>query len=282
MKLFELQSRAHKFNVIDAIETLKRECSKTIPIINKTPLYRGFDDSENAIKFGDSNAGNARASANTKNYYTLWVDDRWNKFPKRSRSFICSSSEAYAGGYGSPALVIPFDSANVAICPSDDFWNSFESNQYPTLQSLNSHADLFMQIYFNKILNFSDLNSAEKLRKIFSKITDKSINEKIQILELKEQEGTISRMEKYFLDSKKHIQKKLEGGISLADLYDKILTPNKFKFGSLESLSKLPYDREVYFQGKGIFIGTNLKENDQVQLLEFFKDYENIGEWISP
>jgi hypothetical protein len=72
-----------------------------------------------------------RKSKNTSNYYTMLLDNlqAWKKYPKRSRSLICTTSRRHAYNYGSAYLVLPFDGAKFGVCPKDDFWYSFPNVQ---------------------------------------------------------------------------------------------------------------------------------------------------------
>jgi len=72
-----------------------------------------------------------RKSANTYNYYTLWMDNdpAWASFPKRSRSLICSTSlniaSSYKGQGGKPMVVIPVENCTIGVCSAADLWESF-------------------------------------------------------------------------------------------------------------------------------------------------------------
>jgi hypothetical protein len=73
-----------------------------------------------------------RRSKNTMNYYTEWVDNspQWEKFPKRSRSLICSTNVTTARTYGNVAAVVPIIDTKVGVCPQNDWWNSFRTTSY--------------------------------------------------------------------------------------------------------------------------------------------------------
>lgn len=68
-----------------------------------------------------------RRSANTDNYYTEIVDnsDRWQMYPKRSQSLICSTDLSTASGYGTTYVVLPQGDPVIGVCPGGDFWVSF-------------------------------------------------------------------------------------------------------------------------------------------------------------
>jgi len=80
-----------------------------------------------------------RKSANTANYYTLWMDSspKWIKFPKRSRSLICSNNPEVANYFGILSVVVPTRNCIIGICPEDDLWNSFERTAKTQLNTFN-------------------------------------------------------------------------------------------------------------------------------------------------
>lgn len=89
-------------------------------------LFRGGSGTGTAVfMLGDSNLGNPRTSANTSNNYTLWLDNHpaFKDFPKRSRSFIATTSYDTAESFGSPHFIIPADDAEIGIVGEDDLWN---------------------------------------------------------------------------------------------------------------------------------------------------------------
>lgn len=89
-------------------------------------IYRGMK-STGILVAGDGNLLN-RMSANTDNYYTLWIDNMkaWSKFPRRSKSFICSTNSVEPKSYGSLYQVIPLENQPIGICPTPDFWGGFD------------------------------------------------------------------------------------------------------------------------------------------------------------
>lgn len=148
-------------------------------------IYRGISTKEgirNSIEFVDPTArSEPRKSANTHNYYTLWVDNsvRWLNYPKRSYSLICSTDSITAGIYGETYVVIPIEDTPIGICPDEDFWYSFDktiSGHYPSF-SLGAFMDwLHVNFQLQKINSpktFSELNTA--LKKLDpEKLTDNS------------------------------------------------------------------------------------------------------------
>ncbi len=72
-----------------------------------------------------------RKSQNTGNIYTRMLSDilpNWKDYPKRNRSFICSSSQTTAIAYGKEYLILPENGAKIGICPTSDIWSSFRDS----------------------------------------------------------------------------------------------------------------------------------------------------------
>lgn len=117
---------------------------------SKTIIYRGLDSNENFLYI---NAGSRlhepRTSANTENYYTWIIDSssRWDIFPKRSKSIICSTDKYSAATYGTLYQVYPRNNSEIGVCPSTDMWDSFKTNSNVfSLEDLNVHIDIIFKI----------------------------------------------------------------------------------------------------------------------------------------
>jgi hypothetical protein len=105
-------------------------------------IYRGFMRTDiPPIGIIDTSKFN-RVSANTFNYYTLWIDNHsdWKSYPKRSKSLVCTQSYSVAEGYAAPdvGVVIPADSSKIGVCPENDIWRSVKLDKRGmTLYDLN-------------------------------------------------------------------------------------------------------------------------------------------------
>jgi hypothetical protein len=104
------------------VQALKKHCSQAIKGAKETPIYRGWKTRRPAGIY-DSSTG-SRKSANTTNFYTTIFDtnpenDDW---PKRGNSFICSTSQGSAMGYGVIHQVFPFDGVKIGVVGAADIW----------------------------------------------------------------------------------------------------------------------------------------------------------------
>jgi len=70
----------------------------------------------------------ARKAKGIPNYHTLLIDfvlPEWKNFPDRTKSFIVSTQSRGASVYGHVYRVWPVGDPLLAICPNQDFWDSF-------------------------------------------------------------------------------------------------------------------------------------------------------------
>ena len=285
IQLFEDErvSRAKAMHIVDALNTIERECSKTLSKVNETPIYRGANMGNSPIYFG-STEGTIRKSANTQNYYTLIVDNHsnWKNYPKRSQSFICTTSDRVALGYGDPYLVIPFDNANIGICPDSDYWTSFEKSfvklkingAFYSLVTLNGFADKLL-----KITEAPSVETYEEVKRVFSKISYESV-----MTFLKDNDSAhILRFGQYYSNELTALKK----FNSLFDMYIQILSPteNDFKHQTASNFSvSYNSDKELFIEGKCIFLNqgfyNRLKENEKELVDNVLGKYHKIMKWI--
>lgn len=92
-----------------------------------TPIYRGVDESSSVNYYMVNPSKHERESRNTDNYYTLLIDNspNWTKYPKRSKSIVCTTCEGHAHGYGITFRIIPKKGSKIGVCSDCDFWESF-------------------------------------------------------------------------------------------------------------------------------------------------------------
>lgn len=143
------------------------EVEKAIALLNKhaknalwmleddSPLYRG--DVYIAKSTGPLSTGFAivdtsatkRRSTNTSNFYTAILDNhpKRKQFPKRSRSFICSTDQSYAANYAhqDPNVIIPFDGVPIGAVNREDMWDT-RINLFGRKSRIDMFNDLFQDI----------------------------------------------------------------------------------------------------------------------------------------
>lgn len=129
------RSRGTEIGWDEAITILKTNCQEALA--NRNFIFRGVEAKREYYII--SPARSTRISRNTHNYYTLLFDNlqTWKKYPKRSKSIICTTDSRYALDQGYTYVVFPFDSAKIGVCPSEDIWGAFR----PKLDVLSNFND---------------------------------------------------------------------------------------------------------------------------------------------
>lgn len=208
-------------------------------------IYRGIKSKSDI--FITEPKSSVRKSANTANYYTLIVDnaDSWRDFPKRSQSIICSTSIQYASDYGYVYVVLPKNKSKIAICPADDFWNSFNELAKLDIMSLGQLNDIISLLFDVAEIepNDDDLNSFKK-----------TFNELIKYYKDFDLDSSdLSNMRRDFL--KKYIEIfNITSGDPIKTITS-LLDPEKNGF-KIEKISQFnpKHNREVYTDGDCIMI----------------------------
>src|SRR5882762_7031765 len=127
-----LKEEGEELNRSQPLDDLTPYLSQIIASVKNphTTIYRGLNGHEENILYVDP-TNYTRRSANTDNYYTLLMDNlpSWSKFPKRSKSLICTTDSDNADTYGqvkgSVYVVLPLGNPIIACCDGEDLWDSF-------------------------------------------------------------------------------------------------------------------------------------------------------------
>lgn len=107
----------------ELVATIKERCSEAL---RGPRLWRG---SQRSAESNLSNpATGTRQSAGTQNYYTMLLDTNSKNagWPKRSKSFICSTNQGHASTYaskgGTTFMVFPVDGTDIGQVNQIDIW----------------------------------------------------------------------------------------------------------------------------------------------------------------
>lgn len=245
MRLDEIEAytSVERSNIIKRYEPLLKFYANT-----NYQIYRGMYNTSPII-FGNGNNMNRR-SANTQNYYTLLIDNnaKWNEFPKRSKSFICSTDTNNASMYGKTYLVIPLENQPIGICPENDFWWSFKLGNPSDLNAELNNLASWCKI--NKLSEISYNILMSQLAKIDT-IAIKLFDDEDMLEEAKYNCSILYEMG-YF--------EEFNLMAVLSKFYDPKL--NNFK---LQHDVKGEVDKEVWLSGKVLFIEL---ENEWPEILE--------------
>lgn len=148
-----VENQAREIPGYEAKQKIAEHCQDVIK--NNIWIYRGIPNTSEYL-FGNATFSPPRKSANTYNFATLIIDNstEWQEFPKRSKSYICSSSKNYAGGYGKLYRVYPYDGANIGICSGRDIWWSFKQTMdkldISSIDALNQTLKKLFEAVLNK------------------------------------------------------------------------------------------------------------------------------------
>ena len=181
MRLVEIEENS------DLLEKYKDEVNFALDKYNQgIVIYRGSKTYTKNIMFIDpTTRTNTRKSANTFNYYTLWMSNnpQWASYPKRDRSLICSTSIGKAKIYGRIMIVIPLVDCKIGVCPNDDIWDSYKPNYSDFTYWLYKHfikrwpdihnTDLTYQVFIQKLKEITPTNDDSYFEPNFDELLEK-------------------------------------------------------------------------------------------------------------
>ena len=267
-KRYQLKLKA--LLIPDAIKLLKSpEYSQSYDaFINDTYIYRG--DNSISIHAAEVIPGK-RKSENTYNVYTRLFSDilpSWKQYPKRNRSFICSTNFVYAKSYVNRDLnvyyMLPKNDITIGVCSNDDIWGSFPMLREYDIRSLNSFVSDFIRLLtlftnMDRIdtVNIFDHGSTQKVKSLLNDIeyaikkydgNDEWINSNLEA----------DQFNRYIVTTLKN-----NPDLSLISLLDKsLLNPvaNKFKLlNNITELSTIGQDsREIWFSGQCLMVSSEI------------------------
>lgn len=262
-KQFLDEGRGVPKSVDQFIEWADKNCSEYMN--GKVHLFRGFTSGSSPILIGNSVGEKPRKSVgDIPNNYTLWIDNhpRFKGFPKRSRSFIASTSTSKAQDFGKPYMMFCPDDVKIAQVLDADIW----------VRKLLPNVMLL------------DLNEAtEKMLKKYS--LDK--NDKYFQLQNSLQHISIKRVREFVDDEDieyfsrkiaRHILEKMEeaGWHDLYDFWDNMVKPSLFEVTDGANLSKQTGSvlGEVWIEGTCGFISMRPEGMEQ-------EDKDKLAEWLN-
>jgi hypothetical protein len=222
------------------IEYISKKCSHNIK--SGRIMFRGQRGDQ--FMFYDTSKPGDRRSANSKNYYTLFMDNmpQWEHFPKRSKSLIGSSNVngAYTGSRFAPYLVVPEDDCKMAACPYDDIWYTLRAlgQDYISLNRLNGllwYCAEKKGIYLNENPPWSELRD---------------------VLDSIEQPDVLAMWRNDHSDVAHFINELMQskGLNTMLEVFEEILDPKRFTL--IGTNDKPPSGiKEMWTSGRGVLIG---------------------------
>ena len=246
--LLVTENRAEELSWMGAEQLLKK-CQYAVN--SKLAIYRGMaTESEETYFFGDGKFDIPRRSAHTSNYSTLIIDNTpaWSTFPKRSKSYICTTDPEYASDHGVVYEVYPFDGANIGICSDSDFWYSFHKLQSITIDDINA---------FNKMIQntlYHHFNKAPRNDTTFENIQHgcAAVDEYLKSINY-----DYRQLPPYELESRERqaLEKLTKNHTPFLTGIMNILDPitNGFKQTTINNIKSLPSRREVWTDAPCVF-----------------------------
>jgi len=180
-----------------------------------------------------------RISRNTSNFYTLLMDNlpNWSKYPKRSKSIICTTNYGQSQNYGHSYTVLPFKDAKIGICPARDLWD------------VDNGTVLNINFFIKDIFHEANINFDEK-RENFEDLCNK----------LMSVEGMLSKeiIATSFFET---TNVKFKDDTSIIDNIQNVLDPGKLGFVYSTGNTYRDTDgdsNEVWIEGKSLLISDSV------------------------
>jgi hypothetical protein len=199
LKSYITERRSIFLNDDEVVSLLEDHCGDAIK--SKWLIYRGNPDlGGNSYLVDPINAGVRESPYAHGNQYNILLSNlpSWKKYPKRNRSIVGATSIRVAYGYGSefPYILLPYNGANIGVCPEQDIWYSFKDfpmSETTGLDDFNIHLGFL----FYKILGKSNVNTYSDIKKCCDEIDRKIKDEDVEIagLEGYAQNYVISRLD---------------------------------------------------------------------------------------
>jgi hypothetical protein len=172
---------------------------------------------------------------------------QWKGYPKRSRSFICSSSFSSANNYGVLYAVFPFDGTTVAVAPTRDIWLSFyNSFSGMTLADLN----LVLTKMFKKAGLSLSQTSYSDIIKTFNKFDELARKDPMSFLNFVTQDVAFNDVKwlHYWYEKKGSFQQMMEF----------LLDPKLSSFRTVKVGGDYGMENECWFDAKCIMVRREL------------------------
>jgi len=207
-------------------------------------------------RFTDPKKGKPRISRNTTNHYTLIVDNspKWKRYPPRSQSIICTTREK--GFY-----VFAENKSRFGVCPSYDFWPSFEGSGIWDMDGFNVSLTELAHFILTDVPGYEGIwdTSINQIRKTFAMIDEEKTKDYEGFMK---KLGDVDRGRSFMSDSSNEFLfpyvRKPE--IKLNSFIENLLDPNKNGFKVKFAGSRIMGEKEVWTDGKAILVNWTMME----------------------
>lgn len=264
-------NRSETFSLAEAAEYVSVHCMEAF---KAAPVFRGVESKVDAM-YVNPTLQERKSAHIAYDFYNLIVSNspKWKEYPRRNRSLICITDLQGTHGYGRPFRVLCEDSASWGVCPTNDFWHSFEKTlkafYIPMLPDLNARlATFFVNLQRNEFMqefphkNFSanypsmitTFNAVDAVLKEFSADT---------IITALEENCTHSNQN--ILDTFAEFVMKFKSCGSVLATLDETLDPVKSKFTHVNTAGLRGNGKEIWTESPSILISQNV-----------YKDFESL------
>lgn len=246
LRKFINEGRSKSITIEEAMKLIWENCRDFIK--NDSVVYRGIYDTKSTALIV-SPANFVRKSRNTSNFYTLLMDNlpAWKKYPKRSKSIICTTNRNYAEDMGESYRVFPFDGSKIGVCPEDDLWASFGLD-ISGLDIFNDCIGMMMDNFTN--YDESDIVTYNDLLKLFDKFDEHKSSFNIDR----------NSLPPYF--NFKLFEPYFETDVKLIDFAKEIIDPerHKFELKNTKTFKNITH-REVWTDGTSILLNSKIADD---------------------
>ena len=242
-------------------------------------LYRGAAHSGPELAIGDSTTSSPRASANTNNNYTLWMDNHpaFKGWPKRSQSWIATDDVHTASGFGNILIMIVADNAKIGLVKHDDLWHVPIAGK----MQINTWNDIMEEVL--EVFKKNNNKTYDALREGLAYVTASRLEE--HILKMDDNDD-MSAIEKIILDEMEQVYHLMvdENCDNLYELWDKLFAPSLFEKTTGAEISSSPAMGEVWIEGVCGFVpnsGNGMSEEDKMVMHQWaMKKYPKFAEYL--
>jgi len=261
-KQFLSEGRGKAVSAEDFIKWANSNCSKYIA--GNQHVYRGFTSGDAGITIGNSVGTKPRKSVGgIPNNYTLWIDGhpRFKGFPKRSSSFIASTSAGKAGDFGYPHLMFIKDNDKVADVLTGDIWVKKVLPDMDLLGLNELTETLLHRFDMGRSEKYFELQNA--LQHVSKRLMRKWYDDKVNLAP-------------FYEDQLEHLLKEMDkrNWDDMWDVWNGLVKPEIFGLttgANIDSSGSV----EVWIEGECGFISLDrnqISEEDKVLLTEWLKD----------
>jgi hypothetical protein len=238
-------TRTNQISADGAIALIEKHCAGYLH--QDRILWRGNQRAVEGCLYGDSRKGEERNSISTSNTYNIWIDGlpAFKDWPKRRRSFICSTSKKVAQGYSSqelPMIAIPYDGQPLAGVGRADIWAVSPKGAGIKLLGINDETAALIKPE-GPVKSFDDLAKAMKAVKYED------------------------------VDNPRFLG--IEEGETLYDFWLRCINPATFSGPYVTpDFTHFDFNEEVWFEGQAVFIQPDPHLDPKI--IEWAKEYPHL------